>query len=355
MTQSIKSLDDRLPVEGSTPESFDLNAFFPYLVRIFYRSVITSVSRVYATRYGLSVSEWRTMAVLGTSGALSAGDIVERSSMDKVNVSRAIKALREREYLKRDIDGDDRRRAVVRLTDLGREVFRDLVPRVAEVEEGLLHGLSQGERATLFGLMEKVRSNAEALPLSGHAAKGRGQPQSACRVSSLADAVDTGQTRAAMDEIFYHTSQTQSFSDSTKRTAFHERWLGRYLEKWPHLCFYAEDGHGEVVGYLAGCPDNPATSPDFTDHRYYSLFEAECRRFPAHLHVNVRPDNRNDGVGRTLIEAFAAACASEGISGIHAVTADGNRNNRFFESCGLTAQARGEWNGTQLVFCGRVL
>ncbi len=156
--------DDRPAENGRSADDFELNAFFPYLVRIFYRSVITSVSRVYATRYGLSVSEWRTMAVLGVGGALSAGEIVERSSMDKVNVSRAIKALRERELLKRDIDGDDRRRAVVRLTDRGRDVFRDLVPLVTEVEDGLLAGLTQDERATLFGLMEKVRSNAEALP-----------------------------------------------------------------------------------------------------------------------------------------------------------------------------------------------
>lgn len=164
MIDSTQFLGDRTPQGASASGQFELNAFFPYLVRIFYRSVITSVSRVYSSRYGLSVSEWRTMAVLGASGALSASEIVERSSMDKVNVSRAIKALREREFLKRDIDGDDRRRAVVRLTERGREVFHDLVPLVSEVEDGLLAGLTRAERATLLGLMEKVRHNAEALP-----------------------------------------------------------------------------------------------------------------------------------------------------------------------------------------------
>lgn len=154
-------MSDEAPTLGTA--HFDLNAFFPYLVRIFYRSVIDTVSSVYSTRYGLSVSEWRTMAVLGANRALSAGEIVERSSMDKVNVSRAIKGLREAGLLKRDIDGDDRRRAVVRLTDQGLEVFHDLVPLVTQVEDRLLHGLSQDERDTLFSLMEKVRSNAESV------------------------------------------------------------------------------------------------------------------------------------------------------------------------------------------------
>ena len=169
MAQSIQTSHDA-PLDRRSAEDFELNTFFPYLVRIFYRAVITSVSQVYTTRYGLSVSEWRTMAVLGAHSALSAGEIVEKSSMDKVNVSRAIKSLREAGLLKRDIDGDDRRRAVVRLTDKGRDVFHDLVPRVMQVEDGLLQGLSHSERATLFRLMEKVRDNADALPQSRPAA-----------------------------------------------------------------------------------------------------------------------------------------------------------------------------------------
>ncbi len=184
---------------------------------------------------------------------------------------------------------------------------------------------------------------------------GHDQPRPACRVSRIDVAGDVGQTRAAIDEIFFLTSRTQSFADVAERNSFHERWLGRYVEKWPRLCFVAENHQGEVVGYLAGCPDNPATSPDFADHRYYTLFEAECRTYPGHLHINVLPANRSEGVGRALIEAFAAACASERISGIHAVTADGGRNNRFFENCGLAVQAHGDWNGMGLVFCGRAL
>lgn len=148
---------------GSPAVRFDLNAFFPYLVRTYYQAVSAAVARIYGPRYGLSVQEWRTMAVLGSHQALSAGEIVARSSMDKVAVSRAIKRLRQAGLLKRDIDGDDRRRAVLRLTDQGAEVFGHLVPLVLELEERLLQGLSAEERATLLTLMERVRENAAGL------------------------------------------------------------------------------------------------------------------------------------------------------------------------------------------------
>ena len=150
--------------------AFELGSFFPYQVRVFYQAVSSSVSDIYAPLYGLSVSEWRTMAVLGPQQALSAGEIVARSSMDKVNVSRAIKKLRASGLLKRDIDGDDRRRAVLRLTDEGVAVFRALVPLVRQREAALLEGLSAEERDSLLRLMERVRRNAAALSRSSSTA-----------------------------------------------------------------------------------------------------------------------------------------------------------------------------------------
>lgn len=175
------------------------------------------------------------------------------------------------------------------------------------------------------------------------------------RIRGIAEHEDAARARAAVDDIFFITSRTQSFSSEAARTAFHERWLGRYLENWPDLCFIAENEAGDITGYLAGCPDNPVLSPDFADHRYYTLFEDECRTFPAHLHINVHPDHRGEGVGRALIERFASACRSRGCGGLHAITADGDPNNRFFENCGLAVRARGDWNGKGLIFCGRAL
>ena len=151
-----------IPPGGRETTDFDLHSFFPYLVRIFYRAVSSSITDIYASRYDLTVSEWRTMAVLGTD-RISATDIVARSSMNKVNVSRAINGLRKSGYLRRETDHRDRRRAVLRLTDEGIIVLRTLVPLVREREARLLSGLTNEERATLVRLMEKVRRNAAAL------------------------------------------------------------------------------------------------------------------------------------------------------------------------------------------------
>ncbi|KZL15403.1 Transcriptional regulator HosA [Pseudovibrio axinellae] len=152
-----------IPTNTTDRDDFQLGAFFPYKVRVFGTAVSAAVSSVYRERYGLSVSEWRTMAILGRNQALSASEIVERSSMDKVNVSRAVQSLRKKELLRRDIDGEDRRKSVLRLTAEGLRIFYDVIPLVRDVEAALTANLSEEEQTLLMTLMEKVQHNAEAL------------------------------------------------------------------------------------------------------------------------------------------------------------------------------------------------
>ena len=158
-----------------------------------------------------------------------------------------------------------------------------------------------------------------------------------------------------LDAILFMTSTTQEFAGAAERAAFHERWLGRYLKFWPDWCFAALAPDNTAIGYLAGCPTDPATAPQFADIGYYLKFEELCSQFPAHLHINVLPAFRKYGTGATLIEAFAQKCADHGIAGLHAITADGNTNNRFFTRCGLKRRAAIPWNGRQLAFFGRSL
>ena len=133
---------------------FQLATYFPYRVRLYYRDVSQTIKDVYTMGFNLSVSEWRTMSVLNDYMPLSSKEIVARSSMDKVNVSRAISSLQKRKYLERHIDPADRRR---------KKVMRDLIPLVKEVEQNLLKGLSPEEQETLLALMQKVRTNAQAI------------------------------------------------------------------------------------------------------------------------------------------------------------------------------------------------
>ena len=73
-----------------------LSEFLPYQLSITSNAVSGRIALEYRQRFGLSVPEWRVMAVLGDAGPLTQRDLTRLTLMDKVAVNRACKVLEER-------------------------------------------------------------------------------------------------------------------------------------------------------------------------------------------------------------------------------------------------------------------
>jgi GNAT superfamily N-acetyltransferase len=115
---------------------------------------------------------------------------------------------------------------------------------------------------------------------------------------------------AQIDTIFFEASG-RSFPSAAERAAFRERWLGRYLHGGTDILLLALDPKGAAAGYLVGALQDPAEQERFADIGYFrGPFRDLCRRYPAHLHINLAPAFRNRGLGACLIEAFVARAAT---------------------------------------------
>jgi DNA-binding MarR family transcriptional regulator len=158
----MKPISSGPPPSESEARVLDLEHFLPFRLSVLASRVTRAVARVYARRFQLSAPEWRTVAVLGRYGAMTANSVVERTAMDKVRVSRAVARLLARERVTRRTDPDDRRRAILDLTPEGRAVYAKVVPMVMAVESGLLSGLSAEERAVLDQVMRKLEERTAA-------------------------------------------------------------------------------------------------------------------------------------------------------------------------------------------------
>lgn len=140
-------------------DQFQLQEFFPYLVRVFYAEVTSAISSTYGTEYNLSPAEWRTIAIIGTDRSLTANDIVERSSMDKVAISRAVKRLHNNELLNFETNVDDGRSKLLVLSDKGLNTYNEIVEKVLDVERKLLSNIDAKEREMFLETMQKIRNN----------------------------------------------------------------------------------------------------------------------------------------------------------------------------------------------------
>ncbi len=144
-------------------DELELEAFLPYRLSVLANTVSRAIANLYSERFGLTVPEWRVIAVLGGSPGLSAGEVAQRTAMDKVAVSRAVHGLIKRNRVSRQMSDVDRRRSSLTLTEEGQTVYSRVVPMARELEGRLLAALDEAEAGTLDSLLAKLQQRAETL------------------------------------------------------------------------------------------------------------------------------------------------------------------------------------------------
>ena len=145
------------------PDSIDLDHFLPYRLSVLTNLVSSAIADAYRRRFGLSVPEWRVLAVLARHPGLSAAEVAERTRMDAVAVSRAVARLLGAGRLRRAVSRDDRRRSVLSVSAAGAAVYREVAPIALGYERELLASLSTAERAALDRVLELLTARAQSL------------------------------------------------------------------------------------------------------------------------------------------------------------------------------------------------
>lgn len=138
-----------------------LAEYLPYRLSVTSNRASGLIARAYQARFGLTVSEWRVIAVLGEAAPLTAQGVCQATAMDKVTVSRAIRALDERGLVRRKPNPADKRASDVMLTTAGAEVYAEVAPLALRYEAALLDAFTRAERNQLMALLEKLESRLD--------------------------------------------------------------------------------------------------------------------------------------------------------------------------------------------------
>jgi len=150
-------------VETETDKDLILEEFLPYKLAILSHTVSGLVAGVYDKSFGLTIPEWRVIAIVGRFPGLSAVEVAERTMMDKVAVSRAVTKLIKRGRIEREFADADRRRSILNLSEEGRQVHDEVAPLALKMEDDLLHGLTEEEVATLNTVIERLLARARFI------------------------------------------------------------------------------------------------------------------------------------------------------------------------------------------------
>ena len=134
----------------------ELEHFLPYRLSILSNTISQTIASDYQSRYDISMTEWRVMAVLARFKGLSAREVAERTAMDKVAVSRALARLVDGGRVNRDTHDGDKRRSVLNLTDAGWAMHDEVAPMARAREREVLAKLDTEEQAWLTRILDKL-------------------------------------------------------------------------------------------------------------------------------------------------------------------------------------------------------
>jgi DNA-binding MarR family transcriptional regulator len=115
----------------------------------------------YRREFGVSLWEWRTVALLGGADRpQSLNELARAAGMDKSQMSRVVSGLTRRKIVFREASAADGRGISLSLTRSGRNLYRRLIGAAAERNDAFLGCLSAQERKVLEQAMIKLAHEA---------------------------------------------------------------------------------------------------------------------------------------------------------------------------------------------------
>lgn len=142
---------------------FQLEEFLPYRLSVLANRLSRTFARRYQDEFGISIAEWRVIAVLGGFAPLSSNEIGDKTEMDKAKVSRAVAALLKAGLIAREGHPTDQRLIQLTLSRQGRRIYEAIVPRARALETELTRGLSRQDMARIHALLDQLGARIDAV------------------------------------------------------------------------------------------------------------------------------------------------------------------------------------------------
>ena len=149
--------------EGQGEAGLKLDSYLPYRLSVASNAVSGLIARAYEDRFGLTVPQWRVICVLAEDGGLTQVQVVARTVMDKVTVSRAAQGLVKRRLVTRAENKTDGRSHVLALTPEGRSLHGEIAPLALAYEAALIAGLAPEDLTLLKRLLARLQAAAGQL------------------------------------------------------------------------------------------------------------------------------------------------------------------------------------------------
>ena len=114
-------------------------------------------------RFRVTVNEFRTIMLVGRLGETASHELVEITGVSPMSVSRAVSALHRQGRLAIALDPANRRRKMLRLTEAGEVLYREMLPTTEKVADYLFTALAPADVVALDRMVSALVDSLEAV------------------------------------------------------------------------------------------------------------------------------------------------------------------------------------------------
>jgi DNA-binding MarR family transcriptional regulator len=143
-----------------TEKRLILDHFIPYRLSVTSNLVSDVIASAYEALFGLTIPEWRVIAVVAENDGITQQGICTATRMDKVTVSRATIALVDRGLIARAPNSADRRSRLLALTRAGQSLYADVAPKALEFEHRIFATFPQEEIDRFLSMLRAIEMRA---------------------------------------------------------------------------------------------------------------------------------------------------------------------------------------------------
>ncbi|MHC3912227.1 HTH-type transcriptional repressor NicR [Achromobacter marplatensis] len=129
------------------------------LRRVYQRH--TALFQQYIPDSQLTAAQFVVLCSVRDNGASSLADLVKATVIDQATVRGVVDRLKQRELVQVDHDPVDRRKVVINLTRIGRELVAQMEPFAKQITESTYGNLNPAERVALDFLLTKMLNGDE--------------------------------------------------------------------------------------------------------------------------------------------------------------------------------------------------
>ncbi len=136
---------DPAVLAASVPAGDVVASLTTYRLSLLANLLSKHAASLYDRCFGVTLGEWRVLAVLHDAGQLSLTSLAAATNLDKGQASRVVSALLGRGLVHREPDRHDGRGIALSLSDGGDALFRQILPLAHERNRRLLDHLDPGD------------------------------------------------------------------------------------------------------------------------------------------------------------------------------------------------------------------